>query len=462
MANLSAPQQSEALRKLAALLRGREEVQAKMNPTMMGALMDLILPSAEFVEKASYGDPLFRMPPPGTGGYVPITADKKYAAEAAGMIPVGSPAIKPSADLVRKLVKDIQTTPPYGVFLPSTPLKPNPEVGTRFEREFMGGLAEKTPVKIEDLKGSSAMIMPWDLTSRNYRITSISDEPLAAPVVTHGGQDYARDIAHMERGVGGASNLGIAKRIQDRTTQATRENLEAGGTGRVIHLPATMGEQSEFFSVMPTQAIFGLLDSRTPSKSVIKEIDKSIKEYKFPGDTESRMKNFKGIMSEEGRMQLLTGEGLDTTAGNARIALMRKMMLKGNQEKLGFNMEDLSAALTDPALAGVPKGYVGNTVMATGEGGMHLRPSVNPTYNTDFTAQYLGSLGQNVPVEVLFPKTFDRILQEMAGKKGDVRNMAIGALEKRKEGVSELIDQRVIDNYYEYLRRQEELGLLNK
>jgi len=347
-----------------------------------------------------------------------------------------------------------------GIFRPSTPKNIDPLVGTRFEREYIGGLAEKTPVKIEDLKDSSAMIIPWDLTSRNYKITSISDEPLATPVITHGGQDYARDIRHIEQGIGGASNLGIAKKIQSRDKQARIENLEAGGSGRIIQLPATMGDQSEFFSVMPTQAIFGLLDARTPAKKTIQEIDTSIKNFILPGDDKPRLKNFKGLMSEEGRIQLLTGEGLDTTAGKARTVVMQKMMLKGNQEKLGFNMEDLSAALTDPALAGVPKGYIGNTVMATGEGGMRLRPSTNPTYNTDFTAEYLGSLGQNVPVEVLFPKTFDRVLQEMAGKKGDVRNMAIGALEKRGAGISELIDQQVIDNYYNYLEQQRKLGFL--
>jgi hypothetical protein len=347
-----------------------------------------------------------------------------------------------------------------GIFRPSTPKNIDPLVGTRFEREYIGGLAEKTPVKIEDLKDSSAMIIPWDLTSRNYKITSISDEPLATPVITHGGQDYARDIRHIEQGIGGASNLGIAKKIQSRDKQARIENLEAGGSGRIIQLPATMGDQSEFFSVMPTQAIFGLLDARTPAKKTIQEIDTSIKNFILPGDDKPRLKNFKGLMSEEGRIQLLTGEGLDTTAGKARTVVMQKMMLKGNQEKLGFNMEDLSAALTDPALARVPKGYIGNTVMATGEGGMRLRPSTNPTYNTDFTAEYLGSLGQNVPVEVLFPKTFDRVLQEMAGKKGDVRNMAIGALEKRGAGISELIDQQVIDNYYNYLEQQRKLGFL--
>lgn len=346
-------------------------------------------------------------------------------------------------------------------YRPSTPLKPDPSVGTRFEREFMGGLADKTPINIEDLKNSSLMLMPWDSTSRNYKIKNISDVDLANYFITHGGQDYARDLSHILQNIGGASNLGIARRIQARDAQARLENLAAGGSGRVISLPTTMGENSEFFSVMPTQAIFGLLDARTPSKKIIAEIDKSIRNTKvLPTDETFKMKNFKGIMSDEGRMQLLTGEGLDTTAGNARIALMKKMALKGNQEKLGFNIEDLSAALTDPALVGVPKGYVGNTVLATGKEGMRLRPSINPTYNTDFTANYLGTLGNNVPVEVLFPKTFESVLKEMSGKNANIRNMAIGALEKRKANFSEFVDQQVIDNYYKYLEQQKRLGLI--
>jgi hypothetical protein len=347
-------------------------------------------------------------------------------------------------------------------YKPTTPLKPDPSVGTRFEREFIGGLADKTPVKIEDLKGSSLMLMPWDSTSRNFKIKSISDEILASPVITHGGQDYARDLAHIQKNVAGASNLGIAKRIKNRDAQARIENLEAGGTGQVISLPTTMGDYSEFFSVMPVQTVFGLLDAKMPSKKIISEIDKAIRASKVPGEDKLRMKNFKGLMSEEGRMQLLTGEGLDTTAGNARIAVMQKLSLKGNQERLGFNLEDLSAALTDPALSGVPKGYIGNTVIATGKDGMHLRPSINPTYNTDFTGNYLGTLGTNVPVEALFPKTFDSVLKEMAGKKGSARNMALGALEKRKAGFSEFVDQQVIDNYYKYLDEQRRLGLIGK
>jgi hypothetical protein len=166
-------------------------------------------------------------------------------------------------------------------------------------------------------------------------------------------------------------------------------------------------------------------------------------------------------MTEEGRMQLYTGEGLGSTAGELRKAFVNRMSMKKNQEEIGFNAEDISAALTDPSLAGIGKGYVGNTVIATGEGGMRLIPAVNPTYSTNFTGQYLGTLGENVPVETLFPRLFPQLMQEFAGKKGDIRNMALGALEKRKQGVSELIDQQVIDNYYNYLNEQRALGLLD-
>ena len=344
-----------------------------------------------------------------------------------------------------------------GSYLPSTPLKPNIEVGPRYVRDFIGGLAEKTPKKIEDFMGSSALIMPWDSTSRNYAIKSISGEALPRNVVTHGGQDYARDLAHIEQGVGGASNLEIAKRIRDRDAQARIENLKAGGTGNIIHLPTTMGEGGEHFSVMPSEALLGLIEAREPSKKFIKELDESIRNFPIAKKTSKGrvvtqpFTKFAGLGTEEGRMQLYSGEGIESTAGELRKAFVNRAGLKGNQEYLGYNMEDLIAALRDPALVGVPKGYIGNTILQTGESGMHLRPSRNPTYSTDFTADYMGTLGENVPVEALFPKTFGKVSKEMANRTGDVRTMTLGALEKRKEKISELIDQQAVDNYYKYL-----------
>jgi hypothetical protein len=343
-----------------------------------------------------------------------------------------------------------------GSYLPTTPLKPNLEVGTRYVREYMGGLAEKIPKKIEDLKGSSLMVMPWDSTSRNYAIKSISGEALPSNVITHGGQDYARDLSHVNQNVVGASNLGIAKRIQSRDAQARAENLAAGGTGNIIHMPITMGEGAENFSVMPTEAMLGIIDAREPSKKFIKELDTSIRQYKDPQRGTTPFKDFAGVNSETGRMQLYSGEGVGGTAGDLRkVFINRTAGLKSRQEYLGFNAEDLAAALRDPALEGVPKGYLGNTLIKVGSEGMHLKPSKNPTYSTDFTGEYMGTLGNNVPVEVLFPKLFPQFEQAYAKQKGDLRNMAIGGLEKKSAGVSELVDQQVIDNYYKYL---EQLG----
>jgi hypothetical protein len=353
------------------------------------------------------------------------------------------------------------------VYRQSTPLKPDPTVGTRFEREFMGGLAEKTPLKLEDYQGASVMVMPWDSTSRNYKITGISDESLLNPVITHGGQDYARDLAHIEQGIAGASNLGIAKRIRDRDAIARMENINAGGTGEILHLPITMGPGSENFSVMPTEILLNFADRANLKKSEIKEFDDSIRNFKVAkGTGEDRkivqpFKGFKGIMSEEGRVQMYSGEGIDSTAGELRKAIADRFYMKGNQERFGFNAEDVSAALTDEALLGVPKGYVGNTVIMTSPEGMHLRPSANRTYNTDFTGQYQGTLGQSIPAEVLLAEKFGLLSNEFAGKKGDIRNMAIGALEKRKEGVSQIIDEPMIERYYRYLADQRRKGLLD-
>jgi hypothetical protein len=311
------------------------------------------------------------------------------------------------------------------------------------------------------------MLMPWDSSSRNFKIKSVSDVELPQGLITHGGQDYARDLSHIEQGIAGASGLDIAKRIRDRDAMARIENINAGGTGEILHLPVTMGAGAENFSVMPVEGLLQIADVAKLPKSLINEFDDSVRNFKIAkGVGADRkitqpFKNFKGIMSEEGRVQMYSGEGIGSTAGELRKAITDRFYMKGNQERFGFNAEDLQNAIIDPSLLGVPKGYVGNTAIMTTPEGMHLRPSMNRTYNTDFTGEYQGTFGQSVPAEVMFPRLFPQLEQEFAGKQGSIRNMALGALEKRKEGVSEIIDQQVIDNYYNYLEQQKAQGLLD-
>ncbi len=343
-----------------------------------------------------------------------------------------------------------------GTFLAHTPLKPDPTVGKRFASESVGGLADKKPVKIEDLKGSSIQIMPWDSTNRNRQITSVSEEKLARPVVTTGGQDFARDLSHIQAGVGGASNRGIAERIMDRARVARDENVASGGNGQVYQLPVTMGDYAENFSTMPTDVLLGLIDAQGLTKRKAAEIDKMVRNYvpeNMVGKGVLPFKDFRGINTDAGRQQLYTGEGLGSTAGELRKAFVNRMYLKDNQRDFKFNREDVQGALFDPALVGVPKGYAGNTVIRALPDAP-LTASTHPSYDTNFPGVYAGSLLDSVPAEVLMPKAFSRIAPEFAGKKSDQRTMVLGALEKRKEGVSELVDDQTIESVNRWLEQQ--------
>ena len=343
--------------------------------------------------------------------------------------------------------------PEAGVYLVHTPLKPNPLVGTRYDREFIGGLVDKTPRKIEDVKGANIVLMPWDSTSRNYRITSISDERLPTPIVTTGGQDFPRDLAHVAADIGGASNFEIARRIQNRNRTAAIENIQAGGQGDVYMLPVTMGAQAENFSTMPSDALLQLVKNANLSKKDIQDLNQQIRnEPMVLNKKQTRpFGGFIGLQDPDVAQQLLTGARIDTTAGNLRKGMVSALTKKGNQKIIGFNAEDLSASLMDDALRGVDKGYAGNTLIKAVEG-TPLSASTHPAYDTDFGGRYFGSLMNNIPAEVLMPKTFERISKELAGREGDIRNMTIGAMEKRKANFSEYVDDRVINSVNEYLQ----------
>jgi len=132
MADLRAPEQNRLLGRLADMLRmteGQAAAPEFLPPQLnvMNLVRQLMLPSAETVEKMSYGDPLFRMP---QQSRIPITTDKQYLADIAGMVPFTAPAARPSARAIQDLVREIQTTQPVGaVNLAPTPSVPRSDIG---------------------------------------------------------------------------------------------------------------------------------------------------------------------------------------------------------------------------------------------------------------------------------------------------------------------------------------------
>jgi hypothetical protein len=121
MDRLSAPEQNRLLAGLSNLLRRAEQDSGPeflpRGLDVMGLVRQLALPSAETVEKLSYGDPLFRMP---TQSNIPITTDRGYVAEVLGMAPAVPAASRATTrisnemadQLVRAITGNPQATAP--------------------------------------------------------------------------------------------------------------------------------------------------------------------------------------------------------------------------------------------------------------------------------------------------------------------------------------------------------------
>jgi hypothetical protein len=224
-----------------------------------------------------------------------------------------------------------------------------------------------------------------------------------------------------------------------------------------------MGQDAEFFSTMPTDALMQLFHHADLGPQHVRALNQMIRNAPLQTTTGGLVRPFGGFLGldhPEVQQQLLTGHGIDTTPGNLRTAMSQQLTKVGPQQMLGFNKADLMNAITDPALAGVGKGHVGNTVIEALEG-TPLSPSEHPAYDTSFAGRYAGSLGHNVPIEAMMPKTYERLFQEMQGRPGNTRNMVIGAMEKRGSGFSEPVDQRTIDSvnqWIEQAQRAKQLG----
>lgn len=353
----------------------------------------------------------------------------------------GKKVVKGGLEAVKKLV----TPKEAEGYLHHTAINPNPLVGTRYETKDLGGLLPVKPISIEDLRGGMVNVNPWDLTSRNVQISGVSGKKLLNPVVTHGGQGYARDIAHQKEGIAGASGKEIASRVQNRANVAADEADYLGGSGRVYTLPSTMGVRSENFAFPTTELYYDLYKQADLPKSVIKQQSDFIRG--IPGD--------KKTFPFSKMPDLDHPEVMDLFERNPefRKAFLAQQQSKSGQKMLNINEEDVAAAMTDPYLRGVPRGYAGHTVIEM-KPGADIIPSKNISYPYDTQGIYSGSL-EHTPVPILLNRPYERIYQELKAKYPDksdaaIRSMTIGALETRGKGVSELIDEEAINRIGQY------------
>jgi hypothetical protein len=179
MAELRAPEQNRLLGQLANMLRTTEgDIAAPeflpRGLDVMGLVRQLMLPSAETVEKMSYGDPLFRMP---TQSNIPITADREYLAEVLGMAPAVPAASRATTrlsneaadQLVRAITRNPEATAPQvleaaGQMLPMSRMI-SPEVAgltVRPELNLQMAMEEAQKIGLSPDRGTRMLQMGFD------------------------------------------------------------------------------------------------------------------------------------------------------------------------------------------------------------------------------------------------------------------------------------------------------------
>lgn len=345
---------------------------------------------------------------------------------------------------------EVPHTPGY---LASTAKNPNPLVGTRYQIHDLGGLAQPKETSLDDMLDARIITTPWDSTHRNKQILSVSGRPLTTPVVTHGGDEYLLDLEHQAQQIGGASNRDIAKRVQGRANIAAKEP----GSGRVIMLPSTMGGGAENFAVPTFQVYYDLLKQAEHSPARLEEMTNQLrampKVNKKTGAVTYPYSTLKDLSDPDVLKQFIHGIDLSGSAGDLRKAFINQQASKKLQQSLGsmgVSPEDVSAALINPKLAGRPAATVGHAAVEM-RPGAELMPSKNISYDTNWAGDYLGHLGDysNTPTQVLMRDPYRDIFAEMRQKYPDkpfssIDKMSIGALEKRNEGISQLVDEPLL------------------
>jgi len=359
-----------------------------------------------------------------------------------------------------------QTQPSVG-YRQTTEKKPDPLVGTRFINEAPFGLNPNDPFDLGKFQGASGLVLPWDSQSRNVKTTQVSGMDLPNQIFrsTHGGVPYSFDTQHAARGIVGSSGEDISKRVKTRADTAVRENIDLGGSGELLHMPITMGFRAEDYALPYSEFSFDLINYKLMTGELTlkqaEELANMVRNFEPPKYKGKKpFADFAGFTSPEGLEQIYTGQGINAPSGELRKAIADRIIhQKGSQEKLGFNAEDLMNATTYEPLRGVDKGFIGSSVMRNTPTGMQLSPSAGKyPYDTDFSGEHLGRLEDNVDVEALFYRTLNPIKRELMDRetkkpytRESLRNAAIGAIEKRNENVSQMIDQQFLDDYDTYI-----------
>ncbi len=324
-----------------------------------------------------------------------------------------------------KLLGDLAQGTTSNVYIPVTPKKPNPIVGTRYQTRQLPGIVPRRKVDYEQMRGGSIFTYPTDQLSRNVEVTNVSDIPLGNnSFVTPGGLMYMMDENNIRRNIGYASGQAQAMSQNNRALQAIEENLKMGGTGRVFMAPHTMPPGGENFSTGPTLGLLSLIDATNPSPKLLNQISDQMRAKTIKGKP-GKYKDFVGLNDPASRLQLLTGEGLPVgSAGDLRKVFVEKMSNVGAEQGLGFNYPDLQNAMLDPNVMYKQPFLMGDSIFEALPK-LGISRGTHGAYGYDIPGVFLGNT-RGAPISEFMQPLYNQILPTQMNKPGsDIKRASL-------------------------------------
>ena len=319
MAELRAPEQNILLGRLANMLRATEgDIAAPeflpRGLDVMGLVRQLMLPSAETVEKLSYGDPLFRMP---TQSNIPITADREYLADVVGMAPMLPAASRATtrlsneaADQLVRAITGTQATAP----------------------QVLEAAGQMLPM--------SRMISP-EIAAKVFPDTKVVDEAGNPKLLYHGtNKEFEQFDESMLGTKTGNPTSKMGYFFSDSPSEASRYAADwgkEGGNVRPVYLDIKNPKRLTYKQMNDiSMALFDESSSLPVNAWKTKEGQAAIEASAIAGQKRANK------MAMDLRQQLID-EGYDG-------AVVR---IGGKDEYIAFNPNQIKSAISDPQMAGL-------------------------------------------------------------------------------------------------------------
>jgi hypothetical protein len=284
------------------------------------------------------------------------------------LIPAIAPAMKLSGKATKALGKEVarQIETGTGIIGKNT-IDPrmymynpkNPNLGSNFERIFMGETIPPKEFNFDDWLGASSVTHPVDRTNRDYIIDEVSGIKILPEFqfLTEGGIGFGEDAKLANKNIIMASTKNAMEGAYNRALKVQEQNRKLGGSGKVLVNPNIQAELGYNFSTMPTELVNAIVKSKGMTPKEVEPVDTMIRNTRI-GDKKP-YKDWVGLADSGALAQLQRGEGFSGNAPDLRKVVLDKATSVTGQKTIGFNEADLRLALTDPRLNNAQKHDLG-------------------------------------------------------------------------------------------------------